>query len=102
MALCQARISTKPLWRFSSSNPYHSQSRAEQVLIREYWAIYRGLAFLGRIIQLLAHPLLSISKLSLFLSLPLRRRSSLVTGDGGGDGVADVPNYTTAGKPVPL
>jgi hypothetical protein len=32
VALCQARISTKPLWGFSSSNPYHSQSRAEQNL----------------------------------------------------------------------
>jgi hypothetical protein len=31
VALCQARISTKPLWGFSSSNPYHSQSRAEQL-----------------------------------------------------------------------
>jgi hypothetical protein len=33
VALCQARISTKPLWGFSSSNPYHSQSRAEQIYI---------------------------------------------------------------------
>jgi hypothetical protein len=33
VALCQARISTKPLWGFSSSNPYHSQSRAEQVCL---------------------------------------------------------------------
>jgi hypothetical protein len=33
VALCQARISTKPLWGFSSSNPYHSQSRAEQIPI---------------------------------------------------------------------
>jgi hypothetical protein len=32
VALCQARISTKPLWGFSSSNPYHSQSRAEHQL----------------------------------------------------------------------
>jgi hypothetical protein len=32
VALCQARISTKPLWGFSSSNPYHSQSRAEQYI----------------------------------------------------------------------
>jgi hypothetical protein len=32
VALCQARISTKPLWGFSSSNPYHSQSRAEHIL----------------------------------------------------------------------
>jgi hypothetical protein len=31
VALCQARISTKPLWGFSSSNPYHSQSRAEHL-----------------------------------------------------------------------
>jgi len=30
VALCQARTSTKPLWGLSSSNPYHSQSRAEQ------------------------------------------------------------------------
>jgi hypothetical protein len=35
VALCQARISTKPLWGFSSSNPYHSQSRAEQPSSRE-------------------------------------------------------------------
>jgi hypothetical protein len=34
VALCQARISTKPLWGFSSSNPYHSQSRAEQTYSR--------------------------------------------------------------------
>jgi hypothetical protein len=32
VALCQARTSTKPLWGFSSSNPYHSQSRAEHFL----------------------------------------------------------------------
>jgi hypothetical protein len=41
VALCQARISTKPLWGFSSSNPYHSQSRAEQQSIIDinlkYW-----------------------------------------------------------------
>jgi hypothetical protein len=35
VALCQARSSTKPLWGFSSSNPYHSQSRAEQGLSHE-------------------------------------------------------------------
>jgi hypothetical protein len=34
VALCQARISTKPLWGFSSSNPYHSQSRAEHPLFK--------------------------------------------------------------------
>jgi hypothetical protein len=36
VALCQARISTKPLWGFSSSNPYHSQSRAEQQVYFRY------------------------------------------------------------------
>jgi hypothetical protein len=35
VALCQARISTKPLWGFSSSNPYHSQSRAEQYFLKQ-------------------------------------------------------------------
>jgi hypothetical protein len=40
VALCQARISTKPLWGFSSSNPYHSQSRAEQcVYIKLWWML---------------------------------------------------------------
>jgi hypothetical protein len=33
VALCQARTSTKPLWGLTSSNPYHSQSRAEQQYI---------------------------------------------------------------------
>jgi hypothetical protein len=33
VALCKARISTKPLWGFSSSNPYPTQSRAEQYLV---------------------------------------------------------------------
>ncbi len=32
MALCKARISVQPLWGFSSSNPHHSQSRAEQTV----------------------------------------------------------------------
>jgi hypothetical protein len=32
VALWKARISAQPLWGFSSSNPYHSQSRAEQYL----------------------------------------------------------------------
>jgi hypothetical protein len=38
VALCQARISTKPLWGFSSSNPYPTQSRAEQDLPENKWA----------------------------------------------------------------
>jgi hypothetical protein len=31
VALREARISVQPLWGFSSSNPHHSQSRAEQI-----------------------------------------------------------------------
>jgi hypothetical protein len=42
VALCQARISTKPLWGFSSSNPYHSQSRAEQSVCK--YVSYRNVA----------------------------------------------------------
>jgi hypothetical protein len=37
VALCQARISTKPLWGFSSSNPYPTQSRAEHKLYETLW-----------------------------------------------------------------
>jgi hypothetical protein len=32
VALWKARISAQPLWGFSSSNPYHSQSRAEHTV----------------------------------------------------------------------
>jgi hypothetical protein len=51
----------------------------------------------GRMIRLHAHPLplSSISKLSLFLSLPVCRRSSLLTGEGEGLGVGVEPNHTT-------
>jgi hypothetical protein len=50
--------------------------------------IYRGPGFLARrMIWVLPHPLpLSpVSKLSLFLSLPVCRMSSLLTGEGGGE-----------------
>jgi hypothetical protein len=33
VALREARISVQPLWGFSSSNPHHSQSRAEQLVL---------------------------------------------------------------------
>ncbi len=39
-----------------------------------------------RMIRLLSHPLSPVSKLSLFLSLPMCRRSSFLTGEGGGGG----------------
>jgi hypothetical protein len=41
-------------------------------------------------------PPLPVVKLSLFLSLPVYRRSSLLTGEGEGMGVGEEPNYTTA------
>ncbi len=45
--------------------------------------------------QALNHPLPPppVSKLSLFLSLPICRRSSLLTGEGGGGGGAGVKSY---------
>jgi hypothetical protein len=57
--------------------------------------IYRGAGFTcGRMIRLLTHPF-PVSKLSLFLGLPVCRRSSLLTGEGGG-GVVEEPNHKTA------
>jgi hypothetical protein len=43
-----------------------------------------------------------VSKLPLFLSLPMCRRSCLLTEEGGGEGVDVEPNHTTARKPGPL
>ncbi len=70
-----------------------------------FWCPQRVLNGLQRtrlIIRLLAHPLppSPISKLSLFLSLPMCRRSGLLTRDG--EGVGEEPNHTTARKPGPL
>jgi hypothetical protein len=45
-------------------------------------------------------PLYPVSKLTLFLRLPVCRRSSLLTGEGGGG--KGKPNHTTARKPCPL
>jgi hypothetical protein len=38
----------------------------------------------------------AVSKLTLFLSLPVCRYSSLLTGKAGGEGVGVEPNHTTA------
>ncbi len=50
-------------------------------------------------ILLLPSPL-PVNKLSLYLSLPVCRQSSLVTGEGDGGG--EEPNYSTARKPGPI
>jgi hypothetical protein len=61
VALCQARISTKPLWGFSSSNPYHSQSRAEHYWIRQYQLMYASfLLHIKKIIGSSKHILYSV------------------------------------------
>jgi hypothetical protein len=39
VALCKARISTKPLWGFSSSNPHPTQSRAEHICFMNHMSI---------------------------------------------------------------
>jgi hypothetical protein len=41
VALYQARISTKSLWGFSSSNPYPTQSRAEHILFSGFKNTYK-------------------------------------------------------------
>jgi hypothetical protein len=55
--------------------------------------IYKGPGFrlVVRIIEFLLHPLplLPVFKLSLFLNLPVCRRSTLLTGEGGGRGAGD-------------
>ncbi len=52
----------------------------------------------SRMIRLLAHPLppSPVSKLSLFLSLPVCRRSSLLMGEG--EGVGEEPNHPKNGE----
>ncbi len=56
---------------------------------KEYWMIYRGPGFL--VVKSFGSsptcsPHYPVSKLSIFLSLPVCRRSSIVTWDGGGGG----------------
>jgi hypothetical protein len=70
---------------------------------REYCMIYRGPGFLVIIwfgsspTPILPFP---VSKLFLFLSLPVCPRSNLLP--GGGETVGEEPNLTTARKPGPL
>jgi hypothetical protein len=56
---------------------------------KEYWMIYRGPGFL--VVKSFGSsptcsPYYPVSKVSIFLSLPVCRRSSIVTWDGGGGG----------------
>ncbi len=69
---------------------------------REYWMIYRGPRFLcGRVVRLLHPPPHSpVSIVSLFLSLPVCRRSSLLTGEGGGGGGGAVTHHREKAWPT--
>ncbi len=79
-------------------------AKPEVVLIREYWMIYRGPGFLGSYNSAPRPPFLPlpVSKCSLYLSLPVLRRSSLVTREVGGYEEAGEPNHETSRKAVPL
>jgi len=66
---------------------------------REYWMIYRGPGCL-EVVWLTPSPPPSsrspVSKLSLFLKLPVSCRSSLLTAGEGEEGGGEEPNHTTA------
>ncbi len=70
--------------------------------LREYWMIYSRPGFM-RSYDLAPQPPpppSPVNKLSLFLSLPVCCRSSLLTGEGG-EGVGMEPNNFTGRKPGP-
>ncbi len=66
--------------------------------------IYRGPGYFSFVwfgSSLTPFPIFPLSKLSLFLSLPVCCRSGLLTGEGV-EGVEEEPNHTTEWKPRPL
>jgi hypothetical protein len=83
---------TELAWFGFDSSPMHlwgtlsSAAAINRDPPREYWMIYRGPSFLTAV-WLNSSPTPSssspLSKLSLFISLPVRRRSSLLAGEGG-------------------
>jgi hypothetical protein len=82
---------------FTCSLPFFYFPTAKHCIfsVSEYWMIYKGLGFLAVVwFGSSSTPFLFIvRKLSLFLSLPVCRRSSLPTSDRGGD-----MSHTTARK----
>ncbi len=68
---------------------------------REYWMIYRGPGFLA-VYWLGSHSPSPVRNLSLFFSLPVCHRSSLLTDESGGGGEGEKRNQTTERKPGPL
>jgi hypothetical protein len=74
VALCQARISTKPLWGFSSSNPYHSQSRAEHRSLSIFSTTLKGQFYKISVAQY--HPQQQIIRALIFKLLRSQRIDS--------------------------
>jgi hypothetical protein len=75
------------------------------IVLRQYGGMFlKTISLSSRlIIWLLPYPPLLVSKLSLFLSLPVCRRSSLLAGvEGEGEGAGEEPNHTTDRRPGPL
>jgi hypothetical protein len=69
------------------------------LITREYWRIYGGPGFFTVLwfgSSPAPFPLTPVSKFSIFLSLPVCRRSSLLMSCRGGEGVGEEPNHTTA------
>jgi hypothetical protein len=67
--------------------------------------IYRGAGFLAVVcfgFSPISFPLSPVRKLSLLLSLPVCRRSSLLTGEEGGGGGGGAKSYDGERKPGPL
>ncbi len=82
-------------WAVIVARPPFWIPRRNKRALREYWMIYRGPGFLewfGSSSTPLPTPL-SVSTLSPFLSLSVCRRSSFLSGGGGGE-----PNHTTVKK----
>ncbi len=78
-----------------------SQKLRPAQVVREYWTIYRGPNFLSSVWFCSIPASSPVSQLSLFLSLPVCRRFSLLPGkEGRGAGME--PNHTTTRKLGPL
>ncbi len=78
-----------------------SQKLRPAQVVREYWRIYRGPNFLPSVWFGSIPAPSPVSQLSLFLSLPVCRRFSLLPGKEG-RGAGREPNHTTTRKLGPL
>jgi hypothetical protein len=79
----------------------HFVFRLVLVMDSEYYMIYRGPVFLA-VVLFGSSPTLPVSKLDCRHTGRLRKRDKLLTGEGGGKGVGEESNHTTARKPLVL